>query len=721
MKFILPFILVLTLNSYSQDSLSIKSKTTKEVTIIAQKPQIKVEAGKTTLETTNATIQQGTLKTLMEQMPGVMFDNNNNVSVKGKTGLRILVDGKTSQLAISDMKSFIESIPATSIKSIEVLTNPGAQYDAEGKSGIINIKLKKDKREGFNTKLSAGVGTVFNKFSGGIFSNYKNDQFNIFGNYQYNYNDQWFGYSESRKSSFEGKDQYYDYIASWKDFKNTHNLKSGIDLFLAKNTTLGYTIDYNVNDGHGNNYLDNTSEQYNPSRALSTKFYATNQGTNLVKTLSNGLSFKQTFDSSKAEWTVDMSHTYFLENQVNVNENFAYDAAGIAKVNEYYYFEPQLNNNVHNLMVKTDVSLPIKFAKIDLGLKNESNFNQNVYRAYLKDYGTARYTSDKYSNDFNYNDNVLATYLTASKTLGFFQIDAGARLENTIISSNNPSVSRQYLNLFPNLGIAFPLDSYTSVTARYSRRIDRPSFNKLNNRVVYYNRYTANIGVPTLQPEMSDIISAQVERSFMQGALNISLGAEYNMETNDIDEFSYIDSSYVSYFTAANIGTANLFSTTLNIYFRPSKYFDINLTPQLLITEYKTTYNNIYYESKGTTTQLSGQTNFYLPNGFKLSLNGFMTPKMIWTQGYSEFLGMLNGSISKSFLKDKLNVVFSCSDIFNSNTWIGYQNTGNVASRGVWKPETRIAWLNLTYSFGKKINYQRKEIQKSDRIQSTGR
>jgi TonB-dependent Receptor Plug Domain len=176
MRFSFLSFLFISTSFFAQDSTTVKSKSIKEVNISAQKPMIKLEAGKTTLETSNATIQQGTLKDLIQQIPGVILDNNNNVTVKGKSGLRILIDGKTSQLALSDIKSFMESIPATSIKSIEVLTNPGAQYDAEGKSGIINIKLKKDKREGFNTKLSCGMGTVFNKFSGGIFSNYKNDK-----------------------------------------------------------------------------------------------------------------------------------------------------------------------------------------------------------------------------------------------------------------------------------------------------------------------------------------------------------------------------------------------------------------------------------------------------------------------------------------------------------------------------------------------------------------
>lgn len=705
----------------AQDTTKIQSKSLKEVNIKAQKPQIKVEAGKTSLETSNATIQQGTLKDLLQQMPGVVLDNNNNVSIKGKSGLRVIVDGKTSQQAISDMKSFIESIPASSIKSIEILTNPGAQYDAEGKAGIISIKLKKDRREGFNTKLSAGVGSMFNKFNTGVFSNYKNDQFNLFGNYQFNYNDQWFGYSENRFSNDNGRKQYYDYTASWRDFNRRHNMKAGVDVFINKNTTVGYTIDYNLNDGHGRNHLENPSQLYDENRNLIAKFNAFNNGRNQVHTLSNGISFRQTFDSSKIEWNADLSHTYFKQENTNINENFAYDVNNLMLTSQYYYFEPDLNNRVQNIMFKTDVSIPSSFAKFDIGIKNEATFNKNIYVAYLKDYGKERYASDLYNNHFNYNDNVFASYLNASKTFGYIQVDGGLRLENTVISSNNPEVGRQYLNLFPNIGLTFPIDSFTSFSGRYSRRIDRPSFNQLNNRVVFYNRYTANIGVPTLQPEIANIISAQVERTFMKGALNISLGGEYNIEKNNIAEFNLIDSNGVSYFTSGNIGESNLFSGTLNLYFRPSNFFDINLTPQYLYSEYYTEYKGIANQSKGGGIQLSGQTNFYLPKGFKLSLNGFLNTNMVWPQGSSEFFGLLNGSISKSFLKDKLNIVLSCQDIFDSNIWVGRQTTGNITSRGVWKPETRIAWLNFTYNVGKKINYKRKDIEKSERIKSTGR
>jgi len=720
-KNFLVLFVVLAAQLSAQDTTKVKSKSIKEVSITAQKPQIKIEAGKTTLETSNATIQQGTLKDLLQQIPGVVMDNNNNVSIKGKSGLRILVDGKTSQLALADMKSFIESIPASSIKSIEILTNPGAQYDAEGKAGIISIKLKKDKREGFNTRVSLGVGSMFNKYNTGVFSNYKNDKFNLFANYQFNYNDQWFGYSENRASEYNGNKQYYNYAASWRDFNRRHNMKAGADLFLTNNTTLGYTIDYNYNNGHGRNHNDNPSEVYDANQKLLTNFLAFNNGTNIVHTLSNGLSFRQTFDSSKAEWTADVSHTFFKQNNNNINENLAYDPTGAFLPSQYYYFEPRLNNVVHNIMFKTDVSLPTDVANFSVGVKNEANFNQNIYKAFLKDYGKEVYTSDIYSNDFNYNDNIFASYITADKTFGILKADAGLRLENTVISSNNPEVARQYLYFFPHLGISFPLDSFTSFSSRYSRRIDRPSFNQLNNRIVFYNRYTGNIGVPTLQPEIANVFSAQVERTFLGGALNVSLGAEYNIEYNNISEFNIVDSNNVGYFTSGNIGEANLFSGTLNVYFRPSKYFDINITPQYLYSEYFTDYKGVVSESKGSGFQFSGQTNIYLPKGFKLSLNGFLATNMVWAQGSSEFLGMINGSISKSFMRDKLNIVLSCQDILNSNTWIGRQTTGNISSRGVWKPETRIAWLNFTYSLGKKINYRRKDIEKSDRIKGMGR
>lgn len=697
------------------------TKTIQETQIIGKRPTVKVEAGKTVLDASQATIQQGTLKDMIQQIPGVIIDNNSNISVKGKTGLRILVDGKTSQIALSDMKTFLESIPAQSIKSIEVLTNPGAQYDAQGKSGIISIKLKKDKREGFNTKLSAGVGSVFNKYNLGIFSNYKNEKFNLFGNYQFNYRDQWYGYSEDRVSSINNTQQYYNYIASWENIARTHNGKAGIDYFINDHATISYTFDRNSSFNTGNNYHDNTSEVYDASHNLVNSYLAYNLGRNNIHTTSNGLSFRKTYDSSQAEWSIDIAHTYFSEDNTNVNENYAYNAVGNPLYNQYYYFEPVLNNSVHNIMAKTDVSLPTSFAKLEFGLKNEANFNRNNYLAYLKDYNTPKYTSSTYQNNFEYNDNIFAGYIQGSKSIGIVQLDLGIRAENTVISSNNPDVARQYLNWFPNVGLSSPLDSHTNLSLRYSKRIQRPSFNQLNNRIVYYNRYTANVGVPTLQPEIADIFSAQLDRNFMDGQLNLSLGVDYNIESNDISEINFIDTTYTSYFTYGNVGSANLLSTYLNIYYKPSKWLDVNLTPQYLYSHYQSVIRGIDNISKGSSFQFSAQVNSYLPAGIKLSANGWMTSQMIWAQGYSDLFGLINLSASKSFFKNKLNVEVSCSDILNSNIWTGYQTTGNIRSRGVWKPETRIAWLNLEYNLGKKINYRRKEIGKSDRIKATGR
>lgn len=703
-------------------SLKKSSNSLKEAQILGKKPQIKLEAGKTIMDVSQATFQQGTLKDLLQQIPGVILDNNNNITVKGKTGLRILVDGKTSQLALSDLKNFMESLPAGSIKSIEVLTNPGAQYDAQGKSGIINIKLKKDKREGFNTKLSAGIGSVLNKYNSGIFSNYKNDCFNIFGNYQFNYNDQWYGYSEERISNINNAKQRYNYLASWENIVRTHNAKGGIDLFLASNSTLSYTIDYNTSINSGNNHLENPSEVLDENNNLQTKFLAYNRGFNTISTITNGLSYRKTFDSSQSEWSIDASHTYFKEDNTNINENFAFDVIGNSILNQYYYFEPILENKVHNIMVKTDLILPFKFAKLELGLKNEANFNRNAYYALLRDQVTLpKYSDSKYKNDFDYNDNIFAGYFNMNKAIGFVNLDAGLRAENTIITSNNAAVDRQYLNFFPNIGVSMPLDSFTNLSTRYSRRIQRPSFNQLNNRVVYYNRYTANIGVPTLQPEIADVLSLQADRNFLKGAMNLSIGMDYNMETNDIEEFTYIDSSFTSFFTSGNIGTANIFNTYLNLYFKPSNFIDFNLTPQYTYSHFKTTYLGIFNESKGDGFQFSAQVNLYLPGKFKLSTNGWMTTRMIWAQGYSDLFGMINASASRNFLDNKLTIELSCSDILNTNVWNGYQNTGNISSHGRWKPETRIAWLNLSYNFGKKINYKRKEIEKSERIKATGR
>ena len=693
----------------------------KETKIKGSKPQIKIEAGKIALDASQATIQQGNIKDLLLQIPGVYLDNNNSITVRGKDGFRILIDGKTSQLALSDMKTFLASIPAGSVKSIEVLTNPGAQYDAQGKGGIILIKLKKEKKEGYHAKVNAGAGSVLNKYIAGVNGNYRNNQFNLFGNYNFIYNDQWYGYSESRESDYQGVKRNYNYNASWENIVRTHSLNSGVDFFLNPNLTLSYTADLNFSFNNGKNHRENPSYELDENGTITKKYLATNFGKNDIYTLSNTISIRKTYDSSELEWNIDVSHTKFSEFNANTNENFAYTPTGIDLTSDYYYFEPVLDNQVQNVMVKADVIMPTKFTKLEFGLKNEANFNRNDYIAYLKEYSGIRYTNPKFANQFNYNDNIFASYVNATKTFKNTSLGLGLRAENTVISSNNDDVSRQYLNFFPNISMTTPLDSFITLTGRYSRRIERPKFNQLNNRVIYYNRYTANVGVPNLQPELADVVSINIDRSFFNGKLSLTLGSEYSKNTNDISEINFIDSTYTSFFTYGNVGKADLFSIFLNLYCKPVKSIELNLTPTYQYSAYSYTANNILNESSGSGFMLSGMASYTFKNDLKISFNGFMNTRMIWAQGYSAFLGTITGSISKSFLNNKLSIELSCQDIFNSNIWTGFQTTGNIRSSGVWKPETRIAWLNFSYSFGKVSEFKRKEVVKSDRIKATGR
>jgi iron complex outermembrane recepter protein len=693
----------------------------KETRIKGSKPQIKIEAGKIALDASQATIQQGNIKDLLLQIPGVYVDNNNSITVRGKDGFRILIDGKTSQLALSDMKTFLASIPAGSVKSIEVLTNPGAQYDAQGKGGIILIKLKKEKKEGYHAKVNAGAGSLLNKYIAGFNGNYRNDRFNLFGNYNFNYNDQWYGYSESRESDYQGIKKNYNYKASWENIVRTHSLNSGVDFFLNPSLTLSYTADLNFSFNNGKNHQENPSYELDENGTITKKYLASNFGKNDIYTLSNTISMRKTYDSSDMEWNIDMSHTMFSEFNANTNENFAFSPNGNDLISDYYYFEPILDNQVQNIMAKADVILPTKFTKLEFGLKNEANFNRNDYKAYLKEYYGIKYMNPKYINQFNYNDNVFASYINATKTINNTNFGLGLRAENTVISSNNDDVSRQYLNFFPNISITTPLDSFITLSGRYSRRIERPKFNQLNNRIIYYNRYTANVGVPNLQPELADVLSINIDRTYWSGRLNLTIGSELSKNTNEISEINFIDSTYTSFFTYGNVGKADLFSLFLNLYCKPIKNLEVNLTPTYQYSAYRYTANNILNESSGSGFMLSGMANYTFKNDLKISFNGFMNTRMIWAQGYSAFLGTINGSISKSFLNKKLSLELSCQDIFNSNIWSGFQTTGNIRSSGIWKPETRIAWLNLSYSFGKVSDFKRKEIEKSDRIKATGR
>jgi hypothetical protein len=196
------------------------------------------------------------------------------------------------------------------------------------------------------------------------------------------------------------------------------------------------------------------------------------------------------------------------------------------------------------------------------------------------------------------------------------------------------------------------------------------------------------------------------------------LGADMNLDYNNIQEVNFIDSNLVNYFGNGNIGKSNILTISSSAQIHLNKSVQLMISPSYSFSNYQNFRQSASERSFGSSVSLYTNLNISLPADIKLSLNSWLNTNMIWAQGNTDLFGALNGSISKSFLKNKLNVEISCQDILNTNTWIGHQNTASLQFTGRWKPETRIGYLNISYLFGG--NVKDRMIEKNSRISSGG-
>ena len=234
-------------------SLVTSSKNLGDVTVVAKKPFIENKIDKMVVNVEASTTSTGlSALEILEKSPGVTIDNDDNVSVKGKQGVIILIDGKPSYLSGKDLANYLRNMPANQLDQVEIMTQPSAKYDASGNSGIINIKTKKSKANGFNgTFSSSAIFANYFKNTNNITFNWRKNKLNIFGNYGYS---NWIGFNdihilrEFRANAQTPSNRYFDQSTFGKFKGFPHNFKLGADFFASKNTTFGAAITGSVDD-----------------------------------------------------------------------------------------------------------------------------------------------------------------------------------------------------------------------------------------------------------------------------------------------------------------------------------------------------------------------------------------------------------------------------------------------------------------------------------------
>ncbi|HLP18867.1 MAG TPA: outer membrane beta-barrel protein [Chitinophagales bacterium] len=691
-----------------------------EATVVSQKALITKTSEKTVYNVAQSpTGQVGNAADVLRNMPGVSVDQKGNISIIGKQGVRVLVDGRPNAMAENNLQAFLISIPANSIESIEVITNPSARYDAEGGAGIINIKLKKGKADGLNANVSVGYG-ILNRYNANAALNYRKGKINVFGSYGMHYGKTQNRYLEKRQITVDDILTYYNLDAKFIERNFNNNVKAGFDYFASDKGTFTYTATGNFSQ---NSWTSKTnSDNHNSLNELMATYRSTNAEPAKNISVSNDLSYTHKIDTNGQEVSAGITHTYVKGSSMALLNSLGYDSTGafdnamsLARITES-------NSNIHNIISQLDYTYvfskgAVKGHKIDVGLKDETTLNGNLFKAYRID-GTVATTDSLLSNSFNYTENIAALYLIYGGAYKeWLTWSAGLRGEHTYIKSNNNSVNRQYFSVFPSASLGFAINQQHNLSISYSRRVMRPQFRQLNNTVSYTDQYSTWQGNPLLQPSFSDILS--ISHSIMLKQHMIVFEAIGQLQSADFIESSRVDSNRITRGGNSNGSDRKMFA--FNFYFKVqlTKWWELQMNHS---------YNYSYYSyARGiNVTPIGGHNyNLWMSTNFKFwkntvfEINGWFNTGGVQSQGKSLPVGVINASIKKTFLKDKLTVSIAGNNLAESMKWRWTVSNTNLSTAGSWHGLNRVVMLTIGYQFGAKTQ-PRREKEKNDRLGGGG-
>lgn len=692
----------LTLNA-STITLNIKltssNKNIKEVKVMSKKPMIEVKADKTVFNVEQSINSAGSnALDLLRKSPGVRVDKDDNIEMRGKNNVLIYIDGKPNYLGSRDLAAVLKSMQASDIESIELITNPSAKYDASGNAGIINIKLKKNKKFGTNGSANIGFaqGRRFPKYNAGIQLNNRNKQVNIFGNYGIN-----FGKNHNDQNLDRQQNGIrYDLRADNINDDVTHNAKFGMDYFVDDKNVVGFMLNGILTDGRfssaSKTYISNGSSPY------SEVLIASNEMPISRKNGSINLNYKYE-DTSGRSFNIDGDYGIFNSQAHSYQPNTYWDKTE-SFIQSRNIFRNNTPTSIDIYAIKTDYEQNFLKGKIGLGAKAAYVKTDNDFQFYDV-INSVDILNNNRSNHFIYHEVVTAGYINYSRQFNTrFSLQTGLRAEQTNSKGNLSSgmvgkddiVKRSYLNLFPNAGFSYTINPKHTLGMTYSRRIDRPSYQDLNPFENKLDELTYEKGNAFLRPQYTN--SFDLTHSFMQfftTSLSYSRITDMFMQTTDTTEFSR------TYVTQKNFASMDVAGINISFPVPVKKRWMIYANVAANYNDLQANFEGRILRNKYWTYMLYADNNFTLPKDYSLNISGWFSGPTYWGGTFrTKPMGSLDIGLQKLLLNKQLTVRLGATDVFASSRWFATSNFSGLYIKGNGNWESRQIKLNLSYRFG---------------------
>jgi len=656
----------------------------------------------------NITTAGGSAADVLQNVPSVSVDADGNLSLRGKSDVTVLIDGKPATLLGSDVASALQSLSANSIESVEVITNPSAKYDAQGMTGIVNIITKKDRAFGINGNVTVGAGTR-DKYNASLGLNAHKGKWNVFMNSNLRLNNTFNNVATKRLGKMPDSLTYdtYEHVprhfngwfntlgASWDWNKNNSITVTG-NFNLMQHAYKDYS-DYNIMTPEG----DTIFHQYRYSNSVGD-----------LKSVSGSVNYKHKFNKKDEEFTLDANFSNF--NAIRTQDYITRTGSPVVTVNEAApgsgytntftgsadYVDPLFTTNGKlGLGVKTQIN---KFSS-----RNEPLMDTNGVAA-TQHIDTALWAT------YDYLQQVHAAYVNWNDQVGKFSYQAGLRLEDAIYEGNNrvpvdTSFDNSFLSLFPSAFISYQLPKQQSVYLNYSRRTNRPNFFQMMPYKDLSNPSTVSIGNPDLVPEFIHNVELSYNKQSNKGD-NFIFSVYYQNTRNLIERVirTYSDGEFAGrlYSQPMNIASGTTYGLDVTGRFQLLPIWDATLNVNafqntITVGSGDTSITRYLQNTKGFSWFGKANTNLRLPAGFSIQLNGnYESPKVV-AQGSVKSSYWLDAAVKKSFWKGKANLTVNCSDVFKTRRFINEYNQLAYTQEINRVKETRIGNISFTYRFGK--------------------
>lgn len=671
-----------------------------EVTVVARRPVIEVKADKTVLNvegTVNATGLSAL--ELLRKAPGVTVDNNENVSIKGKNGVRVMIDGREVPLDGKDLAAQLKGLQASDIAHIEIISNPSAKYDAAGNAGIINIKLRKNKALGTNGNL--GLEGIYGETAKGglnLSLNHRDKDLSIFGSYNNHYG-RW---HNTQSFLREQNGLVFDQTAKSYFMSRWNSARLGADWNVNSKHTVGVLLTGSVNNADWvSNSLTSIGHQENTT-VFDSVLQASNHIDDERRDLNTNFNYRFA-DTSGYSLNLDFDRGFYRIRGNSFQPNYYRSLDGNILLNERLY-RSITPTDIDITTAKADYEQPLLKGTFSLGAKiadvrtdNTFNFYNIIDNQEVKD--------EAVSNQFLYKERTSAAYVNYQRQFGKLHAQAGLRMENTdyegtLIAStpqNGEKVGDNYTEWFPSAALTYTINKKLGLNLTYSRRIDRPSYQDLNPFEFKLDELTYQKGNPMLRPQFTN--SFELSPTY-QGQPVMTLGYSH---TKDLFT-QVLDTTNVraTFITNENLADQKNYTLTLNAPTPIAKWWEGFVSLTGFRSHFSAKFREGYLaEQSYNALNLYSEQTIRLPKGFSVQVSGWYNSPGFWGTLRSDAQGAVDLGIQKKLFDGKGEARLRFGDILHTAGWGGrnlFTPGLNMRARGTW--ESRTVTLNFSYRFG---------------------